>query len=836
MSTIVPFRDDTGWVKEKEDELKKLAEKLAAAARSTEPPEAALSGQPGVLISKEPAYTRVRSKISALLAEFGYDDPKNCFIEIADFTNESLLLNRLRECSVLITDIRPPYIPLDLLGVVHGTAIPTLRLCSLARGERQEKLEESMGLVANTANLIDAMRTRLPSIYAGYKLDDQMRPILFWRRWSDLEPQLGKRLELLQTKMSSRNLDQIDTLGKARQYFLELGRVPGKVFISNASELNPFVKELVPKLDVEGIRYFHYRQEGQIPTGSPDFQTDLERAIGESAVFIALIDENYARSDWCMDELKEALGLFRKGRLLLHPYLLKKGVGPPPILGRMHATPLHELDQPLGIATILADTVDGLEIEKRVVLSNQERSALEQALKTLLAQGDSVEAHLSDAGFSAEFRGGLDRANSTELVQDLLSAARRSLPEAHALGRFVYSLAPYAPDKPDRRHLARIVGHHRLLPDIRVSLGAEPYYETGLAYYQSGEFQLFPRIADGVPEDPSPIEDTLEGELEQRLVGTMVNAAGYSDEWESDLVAFGRQLGQRSALRELRTKIDQLIRDNPLAEEEIGICVAGDRSLVIPFEWAIEEGERSPLCLRHPVRRFLTGVGACGTSIRTKLLNEPAWPLKVLLVAANTGDIEQADEEVESLKTMFQEWFDTLGWPHRNIRVLSSRKASPKALEEAIANGGYDLFHLAGHGANDGDLAGIALHPGRSKSGFKFVSADTLNSWIKRSPLRFVYLGCCHGAAPGTRETEDMVVRYDNLAHAVVKARVPEVVSFLWPVDDKEVKDFALKFYEHYFTGLHAASALHAARQTFEHNQQIIASPVLYSQVSTHEY
>ena len=234
-----------------------------------------------------------------------------------------LFIRELEECSVLISEIRPPYIRPDILGLAHGRCIPTIRICYLREDENVEQAAAAMHLSFDESNWVSRDSDEWPVIFSKYQIDEAMQPIIFWKTSKELEEKISEQL----SKIKEKRLDLI-TREEATEYFLrKVGRRQGKVFISNANSQNNFVEKLKFRLTQhqDVVKYFHYKDEDAISIGTPNWLSKITEQIRTSDIFIAVIDSHYGPSKWCMKELEEAMKLYQKGELMLHPYIIEEG-------------------------------------------------------------------------------------------------------------------------------------------------------------------------------------------------------------------------------------------------------------------------------------------------------------------------------------------------------------------------------------------------------------------------------------------------------------------------------------------------------------------------------
>lgn len=147
--------------------------------------------------------------------------------------------------------------------------------------------------------------------------------------------------------------------------------------------------------------------------------------------------------------------------------------------------------------------------------------------------------------------------------------------------------------------------------------------------------------------------------------------------------------------------------------------------------------------------------------------------------------------------------------------------------------GDYDILHLAAHGVYESDRPGIMLRPSVGE-GAEFCPASTLANAAAEAGIRFAYLACCESASAQAGRGAGKPRRFDNLIQAFVKeASVPEVLGFLWPIEDNESRKFAKAFYRRFLKDFRTATAMLEARKDCREDSRLWASPVLYSHSDT---
>ncbi|MFN0111031.1 MAG: CHAT domain-containing protein [Blastocatellia bacterium] len=252
-----------------------------------------------------------------------------------------------------------------------------------------------------------------------------------------------------------------------------------------------------------------------------------------------------------------------------------------------------------------------------------------------------------------------------------------------------------------------------------------------------------------------------------------------------------------------------------------------------PFE-LMRDGEGEPLVLSHIMTRQMTPLGgavshkpeAFYTFIQGLQEN-----LRVLIVGANSdGQIPAAEIEAKQLEESIKADLQLLGIPHE-VKCLT-HDSDYDSVKRSLRNGNYHIFHYAGHGHYDEDLAessGFVLKNGNDK---KIITANEIYSLARNSNLRMVFLSSCTSA-----QTAERVGRGDfhSVFEALAKADVPIVIGYRWAVADRPAMRLAEVFYHELWRTLSPGEALLRARQNaaqgdFGRDDDTWASPVMLMQ------
>jgi hypothetical protein len=314
----------------------------------------------------------------------------------------------------------------------------------------------------------------------------------------------------------------------------------------------------------------------------------------------------------------------------------------------------------------------------------------------------------------------------------------------------------------------------------------------------------------------------FDADLRLTLLRLLKDEATSADQLDRVVDAVGEELHKELWAKQpaLQNRYSNLLEASGTNVSSVRFCFTTDSEAAsVPFEWMQLEPNGRPLCLRHPVRRYLLNQLAG----RRQLNTLPRDGIRVLVVACNTGDIPAVDAEGESVATA---WSSALGAD--KVRLVPSREATVDQVRKLLTSREYHVFHFAGHGAVGPDGATILLRGPRRKT--QPVGLAEVQEWIRQSDVRFAYLSTCEGAASSVRQWGSRR-RTWGLAEGLIEARVPEVIAFTWAVPDDDSFDLARVFYARYVHDLLPEAALLEARLSLERRGSISwATPVLIQQ------
>jgi nucleoside phosphorylase len=233
-------------------------------------------------------------------------------------------------CDFVILDLDAPG-TLQIADFLSGRATPMLKWCRRHAGADSHPVRVFGSAALRRATAAD-------------------RLALYWTNYEELEARTVQEISRLTEPRR-----ELRTLNDGHQYFRSIGRAALPVFLSNARQSNAFAEALSTALSLENIRYFHYKYRNTIDLGA-EFADQLWENVKASAVFVALVDESYWRSPWCVKELELAKKLTAERGLRIVPYFLEETYSGPEFSNQGKG--LFGLSQDEQIKTIIEDLDD----------------------------------------------------------------------------------------------------------------------------------------------------------------------------------------------------------------------------------------------------------------------------------------------------------------------------------------------------------------------------------------------------------------------------------------------------------------------------------------------
>ena len=193
-------------------------------------------------------------------------------------------IRNLSQFDLVVVDICDPYVTPEVLAIIQTKAVPCVRLAKSGSPEMIEKLK-AKGLLKD------------------YFIESDSPLII----WNDLD-ELRDKLEAYLNKFNQEQERILyRTYDAGFKYFKGAGRRPANIFISNPDTLQPLASKLSKQLDDAGIEdYFQYRAKSSIEIGKR-WKEELEKLLRNCNIFVALINDDYQKSEYCLNELRIAV-------------------------------------------------------------------------------------------------------------------------------------------------------------------------------------------------------------------------------------------------------------------------------------------------------------------------------------------------------------------------------------------------------------------------------------------------------------------------------------------------------------------------------------------------
>jgi CHAT domain-containing protein len=309
----------------------------------------------------------------------------------------------------------------------------------------------------------------------------------------------------------------------------------------------------------------------------------------------------------------------------------------------------------------------------------------------------------------------------------------------------------------------------------------------------------------------------------------------------------GRNTWRRHAKREGRHLYDSLMRSNEDLSKQLEVArqitrhpdvlslnFIGPRNhLGMPYE--LLHDNNVPLALKYPLSRQISGLASQKPQkldSMMRVFQRDRKPLKVLLIASDTGGLS-VDDEVTELADLFKE-----KWQGKSeIKVLTTNDAGMSEVETVLRRCQYHIVHFAGHSQFDFEKpenSGLFVFRDKARrGGVGILSARQIALLLTDSETMFCYLSCCVGAMVGSRQRlrdDD----YLGVIDAVIQAGVPYALGYRWYVTDSGSRRFVTSFYEKMLSDrcVPEQAALHARSQLYgrDGNDETWTSPIVVSQ------
>jgi DNA-binding response OmpR family regulator len=341
-------------------------------------------------------------------------------------------------------------------------------------------------------------------------------------------------------------------------------------------------------------------------------------------------------------------------------------------------------------------------------------------------------------------------------------------------------------------------------------------------------------IVSGIIESHEQTQHNLELDLEKLKALAHHDVFSYTTgEWRPTAVHIRDHLFR---IMQEHKDLQQVIRN--VIKRPHRVNVAGNHNMLeVPLEFLPDLNGKGYFVLQHAFSRSLLVADVVfEPSISPKLLNDlhrRNQPLRVLLVASNSGDLPGVEHEIEQIGKLLA---DNPKGLRTELKLLktSDGTLTLAAIHHELEKNPYHIVHYAGHGEFNEQRVQDHRLPIKSRDVTRpdYLPATALSTlWFKHRPSLF-YMSCCRGAAIGSRKD---LIHNDllGLVDAAVLAGVPTVLGFRWPVTDTGACLLATAFYDNLLqTGRPDHALSEARRKAYRVNADDPAwlSPVLVMQ------
>jgi len=774
-------------------ELKKFVEYASVRER-----EEATLPKIGILrwMPSDPSWQRLTDELQAT--------SKNIeIITATERTEDHDLLDKARDLSVLIADVHPSITPGFLLGLLHGAAIPVFRTCLLKEGDSETEKNQELGLedVPNQTHGRAAGQLRLPLLFRGYRVDERIRPVIFWKESSISDAVKS----IAETTQAYRDRERrLETQSNGARYFLSLQG--NRIFISTPRDFNQVSEPLKHALDFAGMPAFHYKvDDPSMPVGGL-WKEKLQELIASVDLLLALISPSYWDSEQCRYEMSEAVQRWERHELLITVCIRDSMPPIPEFLGRYQAKRIKNgVDETDEIVAVVrqrfADSSEG----DRVSVGYQLAKLLERHLDADTAK--EIQSFLQTTC-------GLSEAHSTAIAARVLASARPLSELVNTLIRGL-EIEKFAPGA-----LGRICFYLRRRE-------TDPATRDWLTN-QFSLLRLFSNLHDieawNRRRNRKEVEIHLDPNLPKSVFATLMVLAGDSPQALAAVASTGKDIANEMRIEGRATLIDPVCR----------VAVASEiKDLMIPVEWAVLPELGDALARVRPVFRQLSRiVGEPQRECIYELFNRAvAGPPRTLLFGYASPDLPNVTRELNEIKNVFDHQYYERNWPQELTDLVPPSDATWQGLYGRLANSDYDILHVSGHAGWNGNTPALRVAATDGNRHAEWISGAELGQWLRDSSVKFAYLSCCGGAAAPLTQ-EQLQLLQQSLCRDVLDAGVPEVAAYFWPVSDERSVSFTRRFYEEFLKEFDTPEAMFRARRSCETNNPLWAGSVIIRQAA----
>ncbi|HKA07818.1 MAG TPA: CHAT domain-containing protein, partial [Gemmataceae bacterium] len=421
--------------------------------------------------------------------------------------------------------------------------------------------------------------------------------------------------------------------------------------------------------------------EGRLESGEL-VDEGLRMRVDEADVVVLLVDPNYLKSPYCMEEAARAMQRHGRGETEIRAYAVEsvtaqqlKGIN----------VFVHRGSWSDGVfeQRIIEDVEASLELLRCPIGASERRTIANWLKEDGRTSGPDVRKLLEREGVPAAELNGIawQRENWLEELLSLPKEPEKRQPIRERLALFLVALAA---GRPERRGQVTLWIRQR-------------------------------RLVGLTPKPVAPYEYVVNIDPKVELA-----ALG------NDSTVIGQSLGKHFP--------DVFNSDGPL------VLQALPATLVAPLEWTRENEQSEPVAVRRPMRWRLAGMDTRRCLFDE--LSDGCLPPKILLLAAEADDINPK-AEVGALKSQLQDLYRERNWPAQFVCAQDCETA--KKLSTCVAGCCDQIVHFAGHLGATGLRTGSELLPAAelaaalATSDVRLLVLNGCEGGTPQSPTAFAY-------------------------------------------------------------------------------------------------
>lgn len=231
-------------------------------------------------------------------------------------------------------------------------------------------------------------------------------------------------------------------------------------------------------------------------------------------------------------------------------------------------------------------------------------------------------------------------------------------------------------------------------------------------------------------------------------------------------------------------KAQQSVANN---KEKLVLRFSGPReNLTLPFEML--HSNDMPLAIHYPMSRRVSNVSTHQDSWATFLRASRGQAIHILLL---TGEAKFVDE-LKLIEVELNKYLNSVDVYPKIYGSIQDGVSTLAKAEQLMKTRNYHLVHYAGHAEFDIERPeNSALRFADGK-----LNSTRLRDLLEKSPPQFLFLSCCSGAEIGIDDSSQGANSNLGLMDAALRAGIPAVLGFRWPVVTGSARKFAKAFYE----------------------------------------